>query len=60
MRLFALLALLFAAAAVQAQNTNPRVLLDTDRGPLLLELDQGRAPNTVTNFTALCGRRALQ
>lgn len=28
----------------------PRVLLQTDRGPLLLELDTVRAPNTVANF----------
>ncbi len=31
-----------------AQNT--RVLLDTDRGPLLLELDVVRAPITSANF----------
>jgi len=31
-----------------AQNT--RVLFDTDRGPLLLELDTTRAPNTSANF----------
>jgi peptidyl-prolyl cis-trans isomerase A (cyclophilin A) len=41
-------ALLAIGTAVSAQN--PRVLLDTDRGPLLLELDAVRAPNTSANF----------
>ncbi len=45
----ALAALLLAAScAVQAQDT--RVLFETDRGPLLLELDTTRAPITSTNF----------
>jgi len=43
-------ALLLASALAQAQN--PRVLLDTDRGPLLLELDATRAPGTSANFMA--------
>jgi peptidyl-prolyl cis-trans isomerase A (cyclophilin A) len=39
---------LFAAAGLaQAQQ---RVLLDTDRGPILVELDAAKAPNTVANF----------
>lgn len=40
--------LLCLAAALPAQNT--RVLLDTDRGPLLVELDTVRAPITSANF----------
>jgi peptidyl-prolyl cis-trans isomerase A (cyclophilin A) len=40
--------LLGAASTAPAQDT--RVLLDTDRGPLLLELDTTRAPITSTNF----------
>lgn len=44
------LALLACSALAHAQN--PRVLLDTDRGPLLAELDQQRAPITVANFLA--------
>lgn len=44
------LALLACSALAHAQN--PRVLLDTDRGPILLELDQARAPLTVANFLA--------
>lgn len=43
-------ALLLASALAQAQN--PRVLLDTDRGPLLLELDVDSAPRTSANFMA--------
>lgn len=42
--------LLLAANCVHAQN--PRVLIDTDRGPMLFELDIARAPNTVANFLA--------
>ncbi len=42
------IALLALGSAVAAQN--PRVLLDTDRGPLLLELDSVRAPITTANF----------
>ncbi len=39
---------LFAVAGLaQAQQ---RVLLDTDRGPILVELDAAKAPNTVANF----------
>lgn len=40
--------LLCLAAALPAQNT--RVLFDTDRGPLLIELDTVRAPITSANF----------
>lgn len=43
-------ALLLLSSASLAQN--PRVLLDTDRGPLLLELDAVRAPITTNNFLA--------
>ncbi len=44
-------ALLLALAGI-AQAQNPRVVLDTDRGPLLLEMDTARAPNTSANFLA--------
>ncbi|MGQ0801767.1 MAG: peptidylprolyl isomerase [Pseudomarimonas sp.] len=42
------IALLVVGQLAAAQNT--RVLLDTDRGPLLLELDVARAPITSANF----------
>ena len=45
-----LLGLALLALASMAAAQNPRVLLDTDRGPMLLELDSVRAPNTVANF----------
>ncbi len=49
MRLLIALALLMSlTSAVLAQNT--RVLMDTDRGPLLIELDVANAPNTSANF----------
>ncbi len=41
-------ALLALATCANAQGT--RVLMDTDRGPLLLEMDQVRAPITTANF----------
>lgn len=41
---------LLTTGSALAQTTNPRVLFDTDRGPMLLELDSMRAPITVTNF----------
>lgn len=44
------LALLACSALAHAQNQ--RVLLDTDRGPVLVELDQTRAPITSANFLA--------
>lgn len=47
--LLAIALLAFGNAAV-AQNT--RVLMDTDHGPLLVELDVARAPITVANFLA--------
>ncbi|SDD39588.1 peptidylprolyl isomerase [Aquimonas voraii] len=46
---FALLCLLPLAALAQ---TAPRVLLDTDRGPILLELDAENTPRTTANFLA--------
>lgn len=49
MRLLISLVLLAFSSAAAAQ-TAPRVLLDTDRGPMLLQLDAVRAPNTVANF----------
>lgn len=45
----ALLCLLPFAATAQ---TAPRVLLDTDRGPILLELDAVNTPRTTANFLA--------
>lgn len=45
----ALLCLLPLAVGAQ---TNPRVLLDTDRGPILLELDAVNTPRTTANFLA--------
>ncbi len=43
--------LLSAGSVTLAQNNqNDRVLLDTDRGPLLLELETARLPVTTTNF----------
>jgi peptidyl-prolyl cis-trans isomerase A (cyclophilin A) len=44
------LAALLLAAASTAPAQDTRVLLDTDRGPLLLELDGTRAPITSANF----------
>lgn len=48
MRILLALALFAIGNLAVAQNT--RVLMDTDRGPLLLELDLVRAPNTSANF----------
>lgn len=48
MRILLALALLAIGNFAVAQNT--RVLMETDRGPLLVELDQVRAPNTSANF----------
>lgn len=52
MTIRSLLVLGLLALASLAQAQNPRVLLDTERGPMLLELDSTRAPNTVANFLA--------
>lgn len=49
-RLLFLLAAL--AAGLPALADNPRVWMDTDRGPILLELDPERAPGHVENFLA--------
>ena len=47
------LALLAVSGFAQAQTTTQtRVLLDSDRGPILVDLDQTRAPITVANFLA--------
>jgi peptidyl-prolyl cis-trans isomerase A (cyclophilin A) len=46
-----LLFVLLDAGASQAQPTPPiRVLIDTEAGPIAIELDAARAPRTVTNF----------
>ena len=50
MRILFALALLAIGNLAAAQNQNTRVLMDTDRGPLLVELDLVRAPNTSANF----------
>ncbi len=51
MKLIASLLLLLGAATVNAQDTqNPLVLLDTDYGPVLVELDAERTANLVENF----------
>jgi cyclophilin family peptidyl-prolyl cis-trans isomerase len=42
--------LLLAACAASAQAQDPRVWLDTDRGPIIVELDPSAAPTTVDNF----------
>jgi peptidyl-prolyl cis-trans isomerase A (cyclophilin A) len=56
MRLPLFLSLVFGlaqAAGVSAQTEPaPRVLLDTDRGPVLLELDAVNTPRTTANFLA--------
>lgn len=52
MSLRALLACLTLAATTFAHAQNPRVVMETDRGPMLFELDSTRAPNTVANFLA--------
>ncbi len=49
-RLLLATALLALGNIALAQNT--RVLMDTDRGPLLVELDVARAPITSANFLA--------
>lgn len=49
-RLLLLLAAL--ATGLPALADNPRVWMDTDRGPILLELDPERAPPHVENFLA--------
>lgn len=42
--------ILLAACAFQAQAQDPHVWLDTDRGPIIIELDPTAAPVTVENF----------
>ncbi|MCG6116587.1 MAG: peptidylprolyl isomerase [Aquimonas sp.] len=48
--------LVSAVVSMGASAQNPRVLMDTDLGPLILELDPARAPATVTNFLAYVDR----
>lgn len=45
-----LLLLCLAVSGHVLAEDKPRVLLDTDHGPMLLELDAERAPRTVANF----------
>lgn len=42
--------ILLAACALQAQAQSQRVWLDTDMGPIIVELDSAAAPVTVQNF----------
>lgn len=42
--------LLLTACALPVQAQNPRVWLDTDVGPIIVELDEAAAPVTVDNF----------
>lgn len=46
------IALLCLLPLVVSAQTSPRVLLDTDRGPILLELDTVNTPRTTANFLA--------
>lgn len=46
----AIVTMLSVLFVVPALANPPRVLLDTDQGPIILELDPQRAPNTVNNF----------
>lgn len=46
------IALALLACSTLAHAQNQRVLLETDRGPVLVELDQTRAPITSANFLA--------
>jgi len=39
-------------ATVGAQSPNPKILMETSRGPIVLELDAAAAPKTVANFIA--------
>ncbi len=41
---------LFMITVAQAQDAPPRVLFDTDRGPIIVELDPLAAPTTTANF----------
>lgn len=42
--------LLLAACTLPVQAQNPHVWLDTDQGPIIVELDEAAAPVTVDNF----------
>lgn len=42
--------ILLATCTLSAQAQNPHVWLDTDMGPIIIELDPGAAPVTVENF----------
>ena len=49
--LFAVLGALLATVAARADEPKPvRVLIQTDKGDIEVELDAARAPNTVANF----------
>ena len=41
-----------AARAMAVDGVNPRIVLETSKGRIVLELDPGRAPGTVENFLA--------
>lgn len=46
----AMLGTLLAPVSVSAAASSPRVILSTTQGDIVLELDEGRAPQTVENF----------
>ncbi|AKS43246.1 peptidylprolyl isomerase [Wenzhouxiangella marina] len=47
---FSVLSLALGALGAQAQDPDPRVYFDTDRGPIIVELDPLNAPVTTQNF----------
>jgi cyclophilin family peptidyl-prolyl cis-trans isomerase len=49
-RLLVLISALLLAAPVLAQAQSPRVELKTNRGPIVIELFQDKAPKSVANF----------
>jgi cyclophilin family peptidyl-prolyl cis-trans isomerase len=49
-RSLVLLLLPLLAAAAPTTKTKPRVRLDTSKGPIVVELDPAKAPETVANF----------
>ena len=60
MRLIAcLLALLFVAACAKSAPENPRIVMETDKGAITLELYPDKAPLTVANFLHYVDEGAL-
>ncbi len=50
MKVLLVLFVLAVAMAAPAVAANPRVKLETSKGPIVIELDQAKAPVTVANF----------